>query len=189
MTYGKLKLFRRDRLYASDRERLNAYSELLKKNRINDDQQMCATCFGGNYGTAHRTGGKNNTDHKGSSPSKISPTKTTNNQGTKFNESSHSNNGQVMTQISAIYAKRSRSILNQFGQSNVQHAHNNQHHGTSNPVYLNPNSNINQGRGSVGNQNNNSSNNNNNQHNHDSNIDHSHNKGSPRLGRLRGISP
>ena len=145
---------------------------------------MCATCFGhGNYGTANRTaGGKNITDgHKGSSPSKISPTKTNNTQGTKFNDSSHTNNGQVMTQISAIYAKRSRSILNQFGQSNIgQHAHG--AHGTSNPVYLNPNSNINQGRGSVGNQSNN----------HD-NSDHSHNnanKGSPRLGRhLRGISP
>ena len=85
-----------------------------------------------------------------------------------------------MTQISAIYAKRSRSILNQFGQSNInQHGHG--IHGSSNPVYLNPNSNINQGRGSVGNTNN---------HNHDSN-DHAHNnaKGSPRLGRLRGISP
>ena len=107
---------------------------------------MCATCFGhGNYGTANRTaGGKNNTDgHKGVSPSKISPTKTSNTQGTKFNDSSHTNNGQVMTQISAIYAKRSRSILNQFGQSNIgQHAHG--AHGTSNPVHINANSNINQ---------------------------------------------
>lgn len=182
MTYGKLKQFRRDRLYASDRDRTIAFNEILKKNRINDDQQMCATCIGhGNYGTANRTtGGKNNTDaHKGSSPSKISPTKTSNTQGTKFNDSSHTNNGQVMTQISAIYAKRSRSILNQFGQSNIQHGHGG--HGTSNPVYLNPNSNINAGRGSVGNTNN---------HNHDAN-DHAHNnaKGSPRLGRLRGISP
>ena len=33
----------------------------------------------------------------------------------KYNDNSHYNNGQVMTQISAIYAKRSRSILNQFG--------------------------------------------------------------------------
>jgi hypothetical protein len=158
---------------------------------------MCATCFGhGNYGTANRTaGGKNNTDgHKGVSPSKISPTKTSNTQGTKFNDSSHTNNGQVMTQISAIYAKRSRSILNQFGQSNIgQHAHG--AHGTSNPVHINANSNINQGRGSVGNpsNNNNSSSNNNNNtasNNNNDHGDHSHNaKGSPRLGRLRGISP
>ena len=100
MTYGKLKQFRRDRLYASDRDRTIAFNEILKKNRINDDQQMCATCIGhGNYGTANRTtGGKNNTDaHKGSSPSKISPTKTSNTAGTKFNDSSHTNNGQVMT--------------------------------------------------------------------------------------------
>jgi hypothetical protein len=37
MTYGKLKQFRRDRLYASDRDRIIAFNDILKKNRINDD--------------------------------------------------------------------------------------------------------------------------------------------------------
>jgi hypothetical protein len=83
-----------------------------------------------------------------------------------------------MTQISAIYAKRSRSILNQFGQTN----HGAQAHhiygptpGAANNNYLNPNNIINQGRGSVGPNN--------------DNHDAANNKGSPRLGRLRGISP
>ena len=87
-----------------------------------------------------------------------------------------------MTQISAIYAKRSRSILNQFGQTNIgAHVHvNHVAHGnhavhSSNNNHLSPNQNINQGRGSVGNTDN---------HDH-----HNNSKGSPRLGRLRGISP
>jgi hypothetical protein len=38
MTYGKLRQFRRDRLYASDRERIISLTDILKKSRINDDQ-------------------------------------------------------------------------------------------------------------------------------------------------------
>ena len=37
MTYGKLRQFRIDRLYASDRERIISLTEILKKSRINDD--------------------------------------------------------------------------------------------------------------------------------------------------------
>lgn len=63
-----------------------------------------------------------------------------------------------MTQISAIYAKRSRSILNQFGQTNIQ-VHNQPHHpareNSNNNNFLSPNtnntSNNNHGRGSVSN--------------------------------------
>jgi hypothetical protein len=44
MTYGKLKQFRRDRLYTSDKDRVGGLMELLKKARINDDQQNCQTC-------------------------------------------------------------------------------------------------------------------------------------------------
>lgn len=84
-----------------------------------------------------------------------------------------------MTQISAIYAKRSRSILNQFGQTNIgAHNHavviNNNNNSNNNNNFLNANSGganagINRDRQSVGNE--------------------QDNKGSPRLGRLRGISP
>ena len=38
MTYGKLKQFKRDRLYASDRDRLAYLTDMLKKTRITDDQ-------------------------------------------------------------------------------------------------------------------------------------------------------
>ena len=59
---------------------------------------------------------RGNNDTNRGSPSKISPNKTAGGTNSKqFTDNSHSNNGQVMTQISAIYNKRSRSILNQFG--------------------------------------------------------------------------
>jgi hypothetical protein len=84
-----------------------------------------------------------------------------------------------MTQISAIYAKRSRSILNQFGQTNIgNHNHgvvitsNNNASNNNNFMNVNVGANagiINRDRQSVGNE-----------------VD---TKGSPRLGRLRGISP
>ena len=137
-------------------------------------------------GSPNKTNQGKNWDHghstKGTSAQKISPTKQ---QATasKYNDNSHYNNGQVMTQISAIYAKRSRSILNQFGQTNIgAHVHVNHvghgNHGVhgSNNNHLSPNQNINQGRGSVGNTD---------SHDHHNNAS----KGSPRLGRLRGISP
>jgi hypothetical protein len=38
MTYGKMKQFRRDRLYTSDRDRLGYLTDHLKKARIIDDQ-------------------------------------------------------------------------------------------------------------------------------------------------------
>jgi len=116
MTYGKMRQFRRDRLYANDRDRMASLGDILKKSRIADDQQNCQTCFGGAYygylGSPNKTSQGKNWDHghtKGSSPQKTSPTKAV--QSTSKNES-HANNGQVMTQISAIYSKRSRSILN-----------------------------------------------------------------------------
>ncbi len=37
MTYGKLRQFRRDRLYASDRDRIGALTDILKKSRVPDD--------------------------------------------------------------------------------------------------------------------------------------------------------
>ena len=45
MTYGKMRQFRRDRLYANDRDRMCNLADMLKKNRVIDDQQSCATCF------------------------------------------------------------------------------------------------------------------------------------------------
>jgi hypothetical protein len=36
MTQGKMRQFRRDRLYASDRDRLGYFNNLLKQNRIAD---------------------------------------------------------------------------------------------------------------------------------------------------------
>jgi hypothetical protein len=79
----------------------------LKKNRVIDDQSSSA--FNTHYGSPNKTTqGKNFGAENKNSPSKISPNKP--GQGTaKYNDNS---NGQVMTQISAIYAKRSRSILN-----------------------------------------------------------------------------
>gem|GEM_PF-3278172 len=38
MTYGKMRQFRRDRLYASDRDRQINLGDMLKKSRIADDQ-------------------------------------------------------------------------------------------------------------------------------------------------------
>ena len=37
MTKGKLRQFRRDRLYANDRDRLQNMQDMLKKSRIIDD--------------------------------------------------------------------------------------------------------------------------------------------------------
>lgn len=78
MTQGKMRQFRRDRLYASDRDRLGYFNNLLKQNRIADADQNCAQCNPGG-GAANKTGGGKNWDHnhnnKGGSPSKISPTK------------------------------------------------------------------------------------------------------------------
>ena len=47
MTYGKLKMYRRDRLYATDRERVINLNECLKQVRITDE----AAYFGS---TTHR---------------------------------------------------------------------------------------------------------------------------------------
>lgn len=119
VTYGKLKQFRRDRLHQSDRERQQFLQDYLKKSRVMDDQNVFNIGFN-NYGTSpNRTSQNKNYDHnRGSSPSKISPNKTSGGPTKAVNDNSHSNNGQVMTQISAIYAKRSRSYLNQFNQTN-----------------------------------------------------------------------
>ena len=126
MTYGKLRQFRRDRLYHSDRDRMGFLTDYLKKIRVNDDQNVYNV---GNYngygGSPNRTGQGKNDPNRGTSPSKISPNKTANTSNKQVADNSHSNNGQVMTQISAIYAKRSRSILNQFGQTNNNNAGNN----------------------------------------------------------------
>ena len=87
ITQGKMRQFRRDRLYASDRDRILYFNQLLKQNRISDDQQN----YGG-VGGSSKTGGKNYDGHgtKGVSPTKVSPNKQS--QGTKFNDSSHTNN-------------------------------------------------------------------------------------------------
>lgn len=39
MTKGKLRQFRRDRLYANDRDRMLNLTDMLKKSRVIDDQQ------------------------------------------------------------------------------------------------------------------------------------------------------
>lgn len=49
MTYGKMRTFRRDRLYMSDRERINNLNGMLKSNRVIDDQQSCATFYINSY--------------------------------------------------------------------------------------------------------------------------------------------
>lgn len=169
MTYGKLRQFRRDRLYMSDRERVGGLTEFLKRARITDDQQNCETCL--KNGAINVLPSKQLTNknlEKGISPNKSSPNKTMQNRASNADHGhSGNNNGQVMTQISAIYSKRSRSILNQFGQSN------NPPNGQAQPNYLaHPPSN--QPRQSIANQ--------------DAQFDNSHSKGSPRMGRLRGIS-
>lgn len=109
-------------MYHSDRERLAFLNDYLKKVRVTDDQNVYNVGSYAGYGGASpcRTGTMKNLNDpaRGTSPSKISPNKTQNAQVKQTAENSHSNNGQVMTQISAIYAKRSRSILNQFGQTN-----------------------------------------------------------------------
>lgn len=38
MTHGKMKQFKRDRLYASDRDRLQFHGDMLRRNRVADDQ-------------------------------------------------------------------------------------------------------------------------------------------------------
>jgi hypothetical protein len=151
-------------------------NDFLKKVRVNDDQNVYNVGFNNNYGGAspNRTSQSKNYDNgRGQSPSKISPNKTTGGSTKQVMESSHSNNGQVMTQISAIYAKRSRSYLNQFNQTNNQANNNNYNHASQQPN--------NQNRHSMVNQN----------HLHaNDHYQQEHNKqGSPRLGRLRGISP
>ena len=80
----------------------------LRKVRVLDDQgASCSISLGISPG---RGNSKYNENNRGTSPNKQSPNKP----GAKHNDS-YSNNGQVMTQISAIYSKRSRSILNQIG--------------------------------------------------------------------------
>lgn len=133
MTYGKLKQFRRDRLHQSDRERLQFLTDHLKKIRVMDDQNQLFN-IGNYYGgsSPNRTSQSKNYDqNRGQSPSKISPNKPSGGNN-KIQDNSHSNNGQVMTQISAIYAKRSRSYLNQFNQTNNQNNnnYNNNNHGS-----------------------------------------------------------
>ena len=137
MTYGRMKQFRRDRVFASDRERLQFLTEHLRKGRVMDDQNVFNI-----GGFSPNRGQKGNDGGRGGSPSKISPTKTTGGNGPKFNEA-HTNNGQVMTQISAIYAKRSRSILNEFGQTNAGGKHHPNNHASQQPAYSNAASNAN----------------------------------------------
>ena len=40
MTSGKIKAFRKDRLYHNDRERMNYLAEYLRKVRVQDDQNV-----------------------------------------------------------------------------------------------------------------------------------------------------
>jgi hypothetical protein len=94
MTYGKLKQYRRDRLYTSDKDRVNGLIELLKKARIPDNQQSCQTCqLNGTFNVVNspnRGGVRNN--EKAASPNKPSPNR--NPIGVaKQGESAHSNNG------------------------------------------------------------------------------------------------
>jgi hypothetical protein len=78
MTQGKMRQFRRDRLYASDRDRLGFFNGLLKQNRIADDMQNCTICNPTGPNNANKTGGGKNWEHNHNnknSPAKISPTK------------------------------------------------------------------------------------------------------------------
>ena len=130
MTYGKLRQFRRDRVYASDKDRLQAFLDMIKKTRMSEDQLNHSQNYnytGGNNHSSNTKGGQRGWSPdghhhgKGGNSTKISPSKSSGAQGGGKYSDTHTNNGQVMTQISAIYAKRSRSILNQFGQTNIAH--------------------------------------------------------------------
>jgi hypothetical protein len=52
ITYGKLRQFRRDRLYHSDRERIVYLNEYLKKIRVTDDQNVYNVGSYAGYGGA-----------------------------------------------------------------------------------------------------------------------------------------
>lgn len=95
MTYGKLRQFRRDRLYHSDRDRMAFLTDYLKKIRVADDQNVYNVGGYNGYGVSpNRTGqGKNNDPNRGTSPSKISPNKTTGPSTKQVADNSHSNNG------------------------------------------------------------------------------------------------
>ena len=71
MTKGKLRQFRRDRLYANDRDRLVHLTDTLKKSRIIDDQQYAIY----NLGMSPNKNSKNHNDNKAAANSKASPNK------------------------------------------------------------------------------------------------------------------
>ena len=70
-----MRTFKKDRLYTSDRDRMDNLTGSLKKNRIIDDQQSSA--FNTYYGSPNKTTQGKNFGPDGSkiSPSKISPSK------------------------------------------------------------------------------------------------------------------
>ena len=75
-----MKIYRKDKLYNNDRDRMCHLSDILKKNRVNDDQQSCAMNFSNSYFSLGNSPGKtiqgkNWDTGKGSSPNKISPNK------------------------------------------------------------------------------------------------------------------
>ena len=65
MTYGKLRQFRRDRLYASDRDRIGALTDMLRRSRVHDDQQHCHQCYQAAQGgsSPNKTNQGKNWDH------------------------------------------------------------------------------------------------------------------------------
>jgi len=86
MTYGRMKQFRRDRMFTSDRERFTFLIDHLKKVRIIDDQNI------NSIGISPARGGtlKKDDNNRTGSPSKVSPIKTAGT-GIKLNEGAHTN--------------------------------------------------------------------------------------------------
>ena len=70
MTQGKLKMYRRDRLYASDKDRLQNLQDCLKNVRIVDE-----TAFFNNLPGESNEGGPSKSDAKSSLPPSGSPNK------------------------------------------------------------------------------------------------------------------
>jgi len=76
MTYGKLRQFRRDRLYANDRERMQYLIDVMKKNRIPDDQQQSYShFFGTGLGASPNKTNQGKNWEKNQNTNKISPSK------------------------------------------------------------------------------------------------------------------
>eukprot|EP00347_Sterkiella_histriomuscorum_P020422 403337867 len=119
MTLFKMRQFKRDRLQASDKDRINSLQDMLKKVRYSEQQVV-------QMQTEQQVYHNNQSKFAGAqlSPRQGSPSINQKQSGQNNNPFSISSNQQtsqqqVMTQITAICNKRSRSTNNQGGIINV----------------------------------------------------------------------